>query len=116
MRTADGRCTWYGFSLAAGFGDVGSADILLGVLSECGIEAPVALRGDRVMPVVRESALGGRLLFLFNVESRDASVSFSPGWSVSTACDLLSHDDLARDGEYFHIDVPQWCVAVVHCA
>ena len=62
VRTSDGRCAWYGFSLAAGFGDVGSADILLGVLSECGIEAPVALRGDRVMPVVRESALGGASL------------------------------------------------------
>ena len=29
VRTADGRCTWYGFSLSAGFGDVVSADILL---------------------------------------------------------------------------------------
>ena len=115
VRTADGRCAWYGFSLAAGFGDVASADILFGVLSDSDIEPPVAMRGDWVIPVVRDSALGGRLLFLFNVESRDASVSFSPGWGASTARDLLTGAELARDGEYFHIDVPQWGVAVVHC-
>ena len=40
VRASDGRCTWYGFSLAAGFGDVGSADILFGVLSESDIEPP----------------------------------------------------------------------------
>ena len=115
VRTVDGRCAWYGFSLAAGFGDVGSADILFGVLSESDIYPPVAMLGDWVIPVVRDSARGGRLLFLFNVESRDASVSFSPGWSVSTARDLLTGEDLPRDGEYFHVDVPQWGVGVVHC-
>ena len=94
---------------------MGSPDILLGVLAELDIEASVAMDGDRVIPVVRESALGGRLLFLFNVESRDASVSFSPGWSVSTARDLLTGAELARDGEHFHVDVPQWGVGVVHC-
>ena len=115
VRTVDGRCAWYGFSLAAGFGDLGSADILFGVLSESDIYPPVAMLGDWVIPVVRDSARGGRLLFLFNVESRDASVSFSPGWSVSTARDLLTSAELAREGEYFHVDVPQWGVGVVHC-
>ena len=43
VRTSDGRCAWYGFSLAAGFGDVGSADILFGVLSESDIYPPVAM-------------------------------------------------------------------------
>ena len=73
------------------------------------------MRGDWVIPVVRDSARGGRLLFLFNVESRDASVSFSLGWSVSTARDILTGAELARDGEYFQVDVPQWGVGVVHC-
>ena len=112
-RTGDAPGTGSAWLLASG--DVGSADILLGVLSECGIEAPVALRGDRVVPVVRKSARGGRLLFLFNVESRDASVSFTPRWGASTARDLLAGEDIPRDGEYFHIDVPQWGVGVVHC-
>ena len=94
VRTPDGRCAWYGFSLAAGFGDVGSEDILLGLLSDCGIETPVELRGDRVIPVVRESVQGGRLIFLFNVEARDASVSFTPSWATSTARDLLTSEDL----------------------
>ena len=56
VRTEDGRCTWYGFSLAAGFGDLGSADILFGVLSESDIYPPVAMLGDWVIPVVRDSA------------------------------------------------------------
>lgn len=115
VRTPDGRCTWYGFSLAAGFGDVGSPDILLGILSDCGIESPVELRGDRVIPVVRESAQGGRLLFLFNVEARNATVSFTPRWLAPTARDLLSGEDLPRDGASFRVRVPQWGVAVVHC-
>ena len=115
VRTADGRCSWYGFSLAAGFGDVGSKDILLGLLSDCGIESPVELHGDRVIPVVRESANGGRLLFLFNVESRDASLSFTPRWATSTAQDLLMREDVPQDGGAYHIEVPQWGVSVLHC-
>ena len=115
VRTSDGRCTWYGFSLAAGFGDVASADILLGLLSDCGIKAPVELDGDRVIPVLRKSAQSGRLLFLFNVESRDASVSFTPRWDTSTARDLLAGKDLPHDGDSFRTCVPQWGVAVVHC-
>ena len=116
VRTSDGRCTWYGFSLAAGFGDVGIEEVLLGITSDCGIESPVALSGDRVIPVVRESAQGGRLLFLFNVEARNATVSFSPRWHTPTARDLLARQDLPHDGERsFHTAVPQWGVAVVHC-
>ena len=71
--------------------------------------------GDRVIPVVRDSARGGRLLFLFNVEGRDANVSFSPRWNTANASDLLTGEELTRDGEYFRITVPQWGVCVVHC-
>ena len=71
--------------------------------------------GDRVIPVVRESARGGRLLFLFNVEGRDANVSFSPRWSTASASDLLTGEEIMRDSECFGITVPQWGVCVVHC-
>ena len=71
--------------------------------------------GDRVIPVVRESARGGRLLFLFNVEGRDANVSFSPRWSTANASDLLTGEEIMRDSECFGITVPQWGVCVVHC-
>ncbi|MDE2823485.1 MAG: hypothetical protein OXK79_08260, partial [Chloroflexota bacterium] len=114
-RTADGRLTWYGFSLSAGFGDIGSPDILYGILRDTGIQAPVAMDGDHVIPVERESTMGTPLLFLFNIERQDANVYFSPRWNASTARDLLTGEGLPRDGEYFHIVVPQWGVAVISC-
>ena len=114
-RTADGRLTWYGFSLSAGFGEIGSPDILYGILRDSGIQAPVAMDGDHVIPIVRESAQSGRLLFLFNIERRDASVYFSPRWNASSARDLLTNESLPKDGEYFHVVVPQWGVGVISC-
>ena len=112
-RTADGRLTWYGFSLSAGFGDIGSPDILYGILRDCGIQSPVAMDGDHVIPVVRESVKGGPLLFLFNIERRDANVFFAPRWNVASASDLLKGKSLPRDGDYFHAVVPQWGVGVI---
>jgi hypothetical protein len=116
VRTADGRFTWYGLSFSAGFGDVDSTDIVLGILRDAGIRAPLAMDGDRVIPVVRESAQGGRLVFLFNIERRDSTVFFSPRWEVGTARDLLAGTELSKDGEFFQTAVPQWSVGVVHCA
>ena len=112
-RTADGRLIWYGFSLSAGFGDIGSPDILHGVLRDCGIQAPVAMDGDHVIPVVRESEKGGPLLFLFNIERQEANVYFTPRWNAASARDLLTGDSLPLDGEYFHVVVPQWGVGVI---
>ena len=71
--------------------------------------------GDHVIPVVRESAQGGRLIFLFNIERRDANVYFSPRWGADSARDLLTGENLPKDGEYFHIVVPQWGVGVISC-
>ena len=113
-RTADGKFTWYGFSLSAGFGDIGSPDILYGILHDSGIQAPVAMDGDHVIPVVRESVMGSPLLFLFNIERRDADVYFLP-WGAGSARDLLTGENLPMDGEYFHIVVPQWGVGVISC-
>ncbi len=112
-RTADGRLTWYGFSLSAGFSDISSPDILYGILRDCGIQAPVAMDGDNVIPIVRESAKGGPILFLFNIEPQDASVFFAPRWNAASVRDLLTGESLPKDGEYFHAVVPQWGVGVV---
>lgn len=114
-QTADGRFTWYGFSFSAGFADVGNTDIVLGLMRDSGIQAPVAMDGDRVIPVVRESSRGGRLVFLFNIEPHDASVFFLPRWDVASATDLLSGGEVNRDGEFFEVMVPQWGVGVFHC-
>ena len=114
-RTADSRLTWYGFSLSSGFGDVGSPDILYGVLRDNDIQAPVAMDGDHVIVAVRESAQGKPLLFLFNIERQDANVYFSPRWKATVARDLLTGESLLRDGDYFHVVVPQWGVCVIAC-
>lgn len=116
VRTADGRFTWYGFSFSAGFKDIGNIDIILGTLRDAGIQAPVAMDGDRAIPVVRDSAQGGRLVFLFNLEPKDATIFFSPRWEVASARDLLNGAELTKDGEFFQTTVPQWGVGVIHCA
>ena len=94
---------------------MGSPDILYGVLRDAGIQAPVAMDGDHVIVTVRESAKGQPLLFFFNIERRDADVFFSPRWNATKALDLLTGESLRRDGEFFHIVVPQWGVGVVLC-
>jgi len=51
VRTADGRFTWFGLTLSAGLGDFACPDIVLGLVREAQIEAPVTLdpagRSDR---------------------------------------------------------------------
>ena len=43
-----------------------------------GIEAPVAIEGDRVVPVVRRSRQGGWLVFVFNLERATAQRAAAP--------------------------------------
>lgn len=114
VQTPDGRFAWYGFSLSAGFCGERRADIVLGIVRDAGVQAPVALDGDRVIPIVRESAQGGRLLFLFNLERADADVFFSPRWNAAAARDILNDVDLCKDGRFFYTAVPQWGVRVIH--
>ena len=68
VRSADGRFTWYGLTLSAGFGDVGQPDLVRGLTREAGVTPLVAVEGDRVAPIVRRSRQGGWLVFVFNLE------------------------------------------------
>ena len=57
VQTRDQRFTWFGFTLSAGFGDVGQSDLVLGLADEFGIHPAVSVEGDRVVPIVRKSRL-----------------------------------------------------------
>ena len=115
VHTSDGRFTWYGLTLSAGFGDVGQPEVVQGLLDESGIEAPVAIDGDRVVPVVRRSRQGGWLVFLFNLERSTAHVQMRPRWPIASARDLLAQADLAVEDNAFGLSIDQWEVAVIHC-
>lgn len=115
VRTADGRFTWYGLTLSAGFGDVASPPLALGLAGAAGVRAPVQVEGGRVVPVVRRSRQGGRLVFAFNLERGDARVTLRPTWRTKTARDLLRGQDLRLAGGAFEVSVEQWGVAVIHC-
>ena len=114
VQTGDRRCTWFGFTLSAGFGDVGQPDLVLGLADEFGVHPAVSVEGDRVVPIVRKSRRGGRLLFAFNLEPRQAHVTLRTKWKTSHAHDLLAHRDVPITDDAFQITVEPWEVAVIH--
>ena len=115
VQTADGRFTWYGLTLSAGFGDIGEPEVVQSLLGEAGIEAPVAIEGDRAVPVVRRSRQGGWLVFVFNLERSTAHVRLRPRWPIASAHDLLSKTELEVADNAFQLSIEQWEVGVVHC-
>jgi beta-galactosidase GanA len=115
VRTADGRFTWYGLTLSAGFGDVGSTSLVLGTAERAGVSAPVAVEGDCVVPIVRRSRKGGWLVFIFNIERKPAEATLRPKWQIAGATDLLSGKEIPVTGGAFKVAVEPWEVSVVHC-
>ena len=114
--TEDGRFTWYGLTFSAGFGDVGQPTLVLGLAKEFGVQPPVTVEGDRVVPVVRRSRQGGCLLFLFNVEDKEAQVTLCPRWKTKEAQDLLKGSTLSLTDGAFSLTVEPWSVSVIHYA
>ena len=115
LQTADARFTWFGLTLSAGFGDVGDVDIVRGLTGEAGVQPPLSVAGDRVIPVVRHSRRDGRIIFLFNLEPQRARVDVTPTWTVAGATDLLTGSEIAVDGDgHMQISFDPWSAAVVH--
>ncbi len=115
VQTKDQHFTWFGFTLSAGFGDVGQPDLVLGLADEFGVHPAVSVEGDRVVPIARKSCHGGWLLFAFNLEPRQAHVTLCPKWKTSHAHDLLAHRDMPITDDAFQITIEPWEVAVIHC-
>jgi len=115
VRSEDGRFTWYGLTLSAGFGDVGAAEIVLGLAGEAGVAPPLALEGEGVVPIVRRSRQGGWLVFAFNLQRTVAQVRWRPRWDSSRVHDLLAGAELALHEHSFALRIEPWSVAVVYC-
>ena len=115
VRTADGRFTWLGFTLSAGFGNVGDPGLVLGLTTEAGVQAPVVSEGGPVVPVVRRSRQGGWLVFLFNLAARPAQATLRPRWPTAEACDLLAQSALAVSDGAFAVSIEPWATAVIYC-
>jgi hypothetical protein len=115
VRTADGRFTWFGLTLSAGFEDVGEPGVVLGLAGDAGVHAPVAVEGDELVTVVRRSRNGGRLVFVFNLSRHEARATLRPRWGLADARDLLGGVDLRVDGGGFQTTVEPWGVNVIHC-
>ncbi|MBC8427820.1 beta-galactosidase [bacterium] len=115
VRNPDMRFTWYGLTLSAGFGNVGFPALALGLTEEFGIKPKVAVEGDRVVPIVRKSCRGGWLLFVFNIERREAHVTLRPRWQTIRAYDLLTQCDVPVFDDAFQLVIEPWGVAVIHC-
>ena len=116
VRTADGRITWLGLTLSAGFGDTGQIDIVRGLVDDAGIRPPVRVEGDRLVPVVRQSRQGGNLLFLFNLESSPSRACVHLSWICQRATDLTVHRDLAVTDGALELELGPWETTVIYCA
>ena len=115
VRTVDGRFTWLGFSLSAGFGNASHPDITLGLADALGIAGPVAIEGDHVVPVVRRSRKGGWLIFVLNLEHKTARARLRPRFQIEGAHDLLSGSELSITENAFELEIPSWEIAVTYC-
>ena len=115
VRTADGRVTWYGLTLSAGFGDVAPPAIVQSAAGDAGVSAPVTVDGDPIVPVRRRSRQGGSLVFVQNLSRQAASATLRPAWPVSEVHDLIAHAPVAVDDNGFQVTMEPWSVGVFHC-
>ena len=114
VRTRDGRFTWWGLSLSAGFGNAGHPDLVLAPVHEAGVKCPLQIEGSPVVPIVRTSAKGGDLAFVFNLERSVANVSIRPRRPPTVANDLLAKSNLPVNDGAFQLTIQPWKLAVVH--
>ena len=115
VRTADGRFTWLGLTLSAGFAEEAPPELVLGLAAEAGVRPPVRVEGAEVVPVVRPSRQGGWLLFLLNMRRSAASAQVRTEWKLQEVEDLFTRSLLPLSGAGFEIGIDGWEMAVLHC-
>ena len=129
VRSADGRFTWYGFSLSATASSAVTGQpgapapaglvhdgVATALLATADIEPWFAITGDRVVAFRRHSRQGGSLIFALNVERRTAHARVQPHWQIGVARDLLGERDLALCDGAFELTLGFGEVTVIHCA
>ena len=115
VETAGRRFTWFGFSLSAAFGDVGAPELILPLFDSFGTRSPFTLKGDKLIAMRRRSKLGGWLVFLFNLETKQALTEVVVGSGVTEAHDLLEESPLILIDGSFSVDLEPGDMTVVHC-
>ena len=116
VETGDGRFIWYGLSLSAGFGDCGVRDVVLGLVDEAGIDRPITVDQEQVVPVVRASQQGGQVLFLFHLTLEERRVLVHPNFAFTQVRHLQEGRDVGvRDGA-FAVELGAGETAVLHLA
>ena len=115
VRSADGRVTWYGLTLSAGFGDVGVPVIVRGIAADAGVSAPIAVDGDPIVPIRRRSRQGGWLVFTQNLDREPATATLTPDWPISDVHDLLTGKAIDVDSNSFSVSMDPWSVGVFLC-
>ena len=115
VRSADGRFTWYGLTLSAGFGDVAEPALVSGLTGDAGVEPQVVVSSAAVSVVARRSAVGGWLVFAFNLDRTRVRVRLQPRWQTEKAEDLFTGSGLALQDNGFEVEIEAWDVAVVYC-
>ena len=129
VQSADGRFTWYGFTLSATAstnitGQPASSspvalvhdDVALSMLADVGIDSWFEITGDRVVAFRRGSSQGGALVFLLNLEDKMAKTKVKPRWGITTANDLLEGKALSLNKGAFQLEMSFGEVRVIHCA
>ena len=115
IETGDGRLKWFGLSLSAAFGDVGTPVLVLPLFESMGIVSPFKLSGDKLIVMRRKSKLGGWLIFLFNLEFKEAKTTVKLDWKVKEAEDLLEKKKISVKDNSFALTVHPGSVKVIHC-
>ncbi len=128
VQSADGRFTWFGFTLAAtSFSNVtgqpGSPapvelvhdDVALALIEGAGVDSWFEIAGNRVVAFRRFSKQGGSLVFLLNLEDSTANAQVKPRWGIKAARDLLQEQELDLSDGAFQLEMSSGEVCVVHC-
>jgi beta-galactosidase GanA len=115
VRSADGRVTWYGLTLSAGFGDVGVPVIVRAIAADAAVSAPIVVDGDPIVPIRRRSRQGGWLVFTQNLDRETATATLTPNWPISDVRDLLTGKSVDVESNGFSVSMEPWSVGVFLC-
>ena len=115
VQTADKRFTWYSTTFSEGFNDIGSTELILGIINENKIRAPLKITGDKIVPIVRKSKKGGFIVFLFNIEARKAKTFIKPNWKYNKIEDKLGNAVINTHGSNsITIEIAPWDLNILY--
>jgi hypothetical protein len=132
VQTANKRFSWITFTLGSAFGglpepvltDLPSGHALVGIappglllplLENAGVQAPVETEGSKLIVLVRGSAAEGRLLIILNLEDQEAKTKITLKQGMARAVDLLEEQNLPVAQNRVEVNLEARGVKVLHC-